>query len=314
MVSFVEYKNELSWINDSACASPESFVKETEEAFHKNLRSIAKKIKEAKGGSKLVLLFGPSSSGKTTTSHLLQTALNHIGIGSTIISLDDFYRGESQAPLLPNGQHDYESVQALNIPEIEKCLLGLLQKNSCDMPLFNFEVRKPYPYRRHVELEENDIAIVEGIHALNPVITQNLPDHGVRKIYISVKQGIRDDRTELFNANDMRLIRRIVRDFNFRGTDPERTLRMWPDVMDGERKYIKPFRSEVDYTINSLHLYETCVLKDQAISILKKVPQQCGQYEFAQKLIGNLSVFESIDCGLVPKDSILREFIGGGEY
>lgn len=313
MTNFVEYKNELRSINEAAVASPEAFVKSTEEAYHQNLQSIAKNIASAPS-CKLIMLFGPSSSGKTTTSHLLQNVMSNFGIESEIISLDDFYRGESQAPLLPNGQHDYESVEALNIPEIESCLMGLIQNNCCDMPIFDFEVRRPSEKRRHVELKEHGIAIVEGIHALNPVITRELPTQGVRKIYISVKQGMKDGQKELFNANDMRLVRRIVRDYNFRGTEPMRTLRMWPSVMDGERKYIKPYRSEVDYTINSLHLYETCVLKTKAIELLGKIPEQSEQYSLAQKLLKNLSMFEAIDSEFVPKNSIIREFIGGGIY
>ena len=310
--NYVEYKNELSSINAAALASPENFVNRTEEAYHRNLLSIAESI--TANSCRLVLLFGPSSSGKTTTSHLLRNIFPQMGIDSVIISLDDFYRGESQAPLLPNGQHDYESVQALNIPEIRQCLMSLIQNHSCDMPQFNFEIRRPHPYRRHVELKENGVAIVEGIHALNPIILQNLPEKGVGKIYISVKQGMRDGSRQLFDANEMRLVRRIVRDYNFRGTTPQRTLQMWPSVMDGERKYIKPYRSSVDYTINSLHLYETCVLKTQAMELLRAVPEQSAQYSTAQRLLKSLEPFVAISQELVPKNSILREFVGGGIY
>jgi uridine kinase len=313
MTNFVEYPNELTRINNAALTAPEAFVTKTEEAYSQNILNIAKDI--AKGNNcKLVMLFGPSSSGKTTTSHLLENAFQQIGIGSTIISLDDFYRGEHQAPLLPNGQHDYECVDALNVPEIKSCLFNLIETNHCDMPVFNFEIHMPYPHKRHVSLKEHDIAIVEGIHALNPVVINQLPPERVKKIYISVKQGIHHDKKELFGANDMRLVRRIVRDFNFRGTKPERTLSMWPSVMDGERKYIKPYRNEVDYTINSLHLYETCVLKNQAIPLLKSVPKESKQYDLAQSLVNSLKEFEPIDSEFVPKKSIIREFIGGGIY
>lgn len=313
MINFIEYPNELSRIN-TAAASPEAFISNTENAYYQNILDIAQNIAEDNNGCKLVMLFGPSSSGKTTTSHLLETAFHDIGIGSTIISLDDFYRGERQAPLLPNGQHDYESIDALNVPEIETCLLNLVEKNRCDMPVFNFDIRMPYPHRRHVILKEQDIAIVEGIHALNPVVTNQLPADKFKKIYISVKQGIMDGETELFSATRMRLLRRIVRDYNFRGTKPERTLSMWPAVMEGERKYIMPYRSEVDYTINSLHLYEVCVLKNQAIPLLQSVSPASDHYNLAQKLIHNLSEFEPISSEFVPKRSIIREFIGGGIY
>jgi uridine kinase len=314
MINFVEYPNELSRINAAAVSTPEAFVAETEEAYHQNILDIAKNIKEGDSGCKLVMLFGPSSSGKTTTSHLLKSAFQEIGIGSTIISLDDFYLGECQAPLLPNGQHDYECVDALNVPEIKNCLFNLVETNHCDMPVFNFEIHMPYPHKRHVSLEEHDIAIVEGIHALNPIVISQLPADKVKKIYISVKQGINNGEDELFDANDMRLVRRIVRDYNFRGTKPERTLGMWPMVMEGERKYIKPYRSEVDYTINSLLLYETCVLKNQAIPLLQSVSQESDQFDLANKLITSLNEFEPINSSIVPGKSIIREFIGGGIY
>jgi len=314
MTNFIEYPNELSEINAAASATPEAFVAGTEGIYCQNILDIAKDIATNHSDCKLVMLFGPSSSGKTTTSHLLESAFQEIGIGSTIISLDDFYRGELQAPLLPNGQHDYECVDALNVPEIEHCLLNLIEANRCDMPVFNFEIHMPYPHKRHVVLKEHDIAIVEGIHALNPIVTAQLPAQKVKKIYISVKQGINNGQVELFTANGMRLVRRIVRDYNFRGTKPERTLDMWPMVMEGERKYIKPYRGAVDYTINSLHLYETCVLKNQAIPLLLSVSENSEQYHLAQRLINSLKEFEPISSDLVPKKSIIREFIGGGIY
>lgn len=314
MINFVEYQNELSKINAAATEQPGAFVMQTEEAYHQSIKNIAKNIAKQKQGCRLIMLSGPSSSGKTTTSNLLKNAFQSIGIGSTIISLDDFYRGERQAPVLANGQHDYESVDALDVPEIEKCLLCLMETNHCTMPVFNFEIHMPYPHRRHVSLREHDIAIVEGIHALNPIFIDQLPQQGVCKIYISVKQGIHEGSNELFTANGMRLVRRIVRDYNFRGAKPVRTLEMWPTVMDGERKYIKPYRGDADYTINSLHTYETCVLANQAIPLLKTVPADCGQYSLTQKLIGSLEKFIPISSDFVPKDSIIREFIGGGIY
>lgn len=309
MTNFVTYENELSKINAAAQSTPSDFVRETEEAFQRNLRGIAEAIQK-QDGRRLVMLFGPSSSGKTTASQLLREAFLKIGIPATMISLDDFYRGEKQAPLLPNGQHDYESVEALNIRELQTCLSALIEHHSCDMPLFNFEVRRPFSHRRHVELAENGIAIVEGIHALNPVITSHLPADRICTIYISVKQGIRSAQGELFSANDMRLVRRIVRDCNFRGTDADRTLSMWPSVMEGERKYIKPFRETADFTVNSLHLYEPCVLKNKAIEFLSRVPQESGAYAPAQNMLRTLSLFEAIPAELVPGNSILREFIG----
>lgn len=314
MTSFAEYQNELSQINAAASSQPEAFVIRTEETYHNDIKEIATSIVKQKKDCKLVMLSGPSSSGKTTTANLLKAAFQEIGVTSTIISLDDFYRGECQAPLLPNEKHDYECVEALDVQDIENCLLSLMKNNQCEMPIFNFEIHMPFPHRRQVILNPQDIVIIEGIHALNPVIIEKLPISGICKIYISVKQGIQEGPKELFTANGMRLVRRIVRDYNFRGTKPQNTLEMWRSVMDGERRFIKPYRAGADFTINSLHSYETCVLVNQALPLLKTVAAGTGEYDLAKRLIDSLVKFIPISTDLVPEDSIIREFIGSGIY
>ena len=260
------------------------------------------------------MMAGPSASGKTTTAHRLADALRAGGTGAEIISLDDFYRGEYQAPLLPDGGHDYEHVEALNVEEVRSCLSELIEKGRCDMPVFDFSIHMPYSHRRRVVLEDGAVAVVEGIHALNPALIGTLPAGAFRRIYISVKQGVRDGTEELLGPNDVRLVRRIVRDRNFRSTPPQRTLFMWKNVLDGERKYIKPFRKSADFTINSFHACEPCVLKTRAVTLLHTVPEGDPGWETARRLLGGLERFEPMDCGLVPGNSILREFIGGGIY
>ncbi|QAT49999.1 nucleoside kinase [Caproiciproducens sp. NJN-50] len=311
---FVEYQNSVQQINRSVREDPEAFVAKGERAYHDNLRRIADSLAMEEPPCRLVMLAGPSASGKTTTAHLLAEALRERGTGAEIISLDDFYRGEHQAPLLPDGSHDYENVEALNVPEILECLGDLIASGRCNMPVFDFTIRLPYPHRRQVVLEDREIAIVEGIHALNPLLIAGLPARHIRRIYISVKQGIRDEAGELLGPNDMRLVRRIVRDKNFRGTRPGTTLGMWRNVMDGEYKYIKPFRTTADYTINSFHAHGPCVLKDQAATLLHTVPEDDPGWKTARMLLNALERFEPVDSCLVPKNSILREFIGGGIY
>lgn len=312
--NYVQYQNSLTKINEAAKKDPQGFVLSTEKAYHEDLHHIASRLAGEEPACKLVMLAGPSSSGKTTTAHLLQKALAEEGTGSVIVSLDDFYKGEHNAPLLPNGEHNYECVEALNVEEIQYCLNGLVMGNCCNMPVFDFEIRMPYPHKRHVVLKEHEIAIVEGIHALNPILIQTLPVLQVKKIYISAKQGILRKGEILLDPNEMRLIRRIVRDFNFRGTGPETTLKMWNTVMEGERNYIKPFRKDADFTINSFLAYEPCVLKSQALELLHTVTGDNPQGESARRLLSGLELFVSIDGSLVPKKSILREFIGGGIY
>lgn len=311
---FIQYQNSVQQINRAAGEDPAAFAQACERAFHDNVKSIAARLVAEEPACRLVMLAGPSASGKTTTAHILADALRETGTGAQIISLDDFYRGEHQAPLLPNGRHDYENVEALNVEEVRRCLGDLTTTGRCNMPVFDFSIRLPYPHRRQVVLEDREIAIVEGIHALNPELTGALPTARVKRIYISVKQGICDGERELLGPNEMRLVRRIVRDRNFRGTPPWVTLDMWGNVMDGERKYIKPFRCTADFTINSFHAYEPCVLKSQAADLLHTVPQEAPDRETALRLLDALERIEPIDGSVVPKNSILREFIGGGIY
>ncbi|MVB10350.1 Uridine kinase [Caprobacter fermentans] len=311
---FIEYQNSVLQINQAVRHDPSAFVAAAEKAYQDSLIKIADSLVNEDPPCRLVMLAGPSASGKTTTAHRLAEILREKGTGAEIISLDDFYRGEHQAPVLPDGSHDYESVEALNVPEIMQCLGELITNGRCNMPVFDFSIHLPYPHRRQVVLENREIAIVEGIHALNPVLLGGLPSEHIRRIYISVKQGIRDDGGELLGPNEMRLVRRIVRDRNFRNAPPWMTLGMWDNVMNGERKYIKPFRASADYTINSYHAHEPCVLKDQAVALLHTVPGEDPGCQTAQTLLNALERFEPVDSCLVPKDSILREFIGGGIY
>lgn len=311
---FVEYQNSVQQINHAVREDPSAFVMAEERAYRENLSRIADSLANEKEPCRLVMLAGPSASGKTTTAHVLAEILREKGTGAEIISLDDFYRGEHQAPVLPDGSHDYESVEALNVPEILQCFGELIQNGRCNMPVFDFSIHLPYPHRRQVVLENNEIAIVEGIHALNPVLIGGLPTERIRRIYISVKQGVWDDGKEMIGPNQMRLVRRIVRDRNFRGTHPWTTIGMWANVMAGEYQYIKPYRVSADYTINSFHAHEPCALKDQAVSLLHTVPEEDPGWETARILLNALERFEPIDSCLIPRNSILREFIGGGIY
>lgn len=311
---FNQYENDLERINYEAQHCAPAFIARTEEAFHRDIRSIAEQIASSKALCKVIMLAGPSSSGKTTTAHILLDALRECGVGSQVISLDNFYRGEAAAPLLEDGRHDYESVEALNVPLLERCLLDLLETNACEMPVFDFEKHRPHVYTHSLRLGQRDIAVVEGIHALNPTISRHLPEEGVLKMYISVKQGLEEQGEPLLSPNQVRLVRRLVRDYLFRNNPPGRTLGMWDTVMRGEYQYIKPYREEADVTINSLHCYEPCVLRAEAIPLLEQVEPSEPYRELAWTLAERLRRFAPISEALVPETSLLREFIGGGIY
>jgi uridine kinase len=310
---YICYCNCLEGINEAVRKDPAGFVERSEKSYRENIESIARRIAGEKPISRLVMIAGPSSSGKTTTAHLLKRALRQEGVGSVSISLDDFYRGENLAPVLPDGSHDYECLEALDVEEVRRCLGELVGKNRCEMPVFDFEQHVRYPHRRQVILGERDVAVVEGIHALNPELIRTLPELHLHRIYISVKQGIVGGSGKLLlRAHDVRLLRRIVRDYNSRKTGPDNTLSMWPNVLRGECRFIKPFRKDADMTINSFHEYELCVLRGKALELLSEVPKDSPNYALSRKLADAVSLFAPIDPALVPRDSIIREFIGGG--
>ena len=310
--SYFKYVNHLEQINDAALTAPAQMIEEVEEAYHNNLHNIARQVKRH-GTYRIIMLSGPSSSGKTTTAHMLQRELSELGMESTIVSMDNFYLGANQAPLLPDGTYDYEAVEALNVPKAKECLSDLLENGWCDMPVFDFQTRRPADYTRRLELEDHAVVIIEGIHALNPVFTQHLPQERVMKIYTSVKQGIKDANGTVISPMDLRLVRRLVRDYHFRNTSQERTFSMWPNVVAGENKYIRPYRHTSDITVNSIHIYEPCVLRNHAIPLLRAIAPDSPYFQKARELEARLMRFEPILDSLVPEDSMLREFLGKNE-
>ena len=182
----------------------------------------------------MVISLGPSSSGKTTTAHLLRDYLTQYGAKSYIVSLDDFYRGVGLAPRLPDGEYNYESVEALDVEAIKQCLLDIITTGRFSVPSYNFALGRPTGQPRPYQLGEGDIVIVEGIHGLNPLFTRELPQGSCVKLYVSVKQQIKSANGDVISPMDLRLVRRIVRDVQFRDTTPERTLSMWDQVVEGE--------------------------------------------------------------------------------
>ena len=312
--SYHKFTFHLDQINQAAKDMPLQLINQMEAAFQSNISSIADEILLPESNCKVIMLSGPSSSGKTTTAHKLMAELKKRGAGTTVISLDDFYLGREKAPLLPDGKRDYEAVEALNLAKIQECLLSLMKYGFCDKPNFDFPNNRPHSYTTRVELGEHDVAIVEGIHALNPIITDHLPCDNLIKLYISVKQGIKDDEGTVLSPREIRFLRRMVRDYRYRGVQPERTFSMWSGVCRGEDLYIRPFQKTSDITINSIHMYEPCVLCHDALPLLKSIQAESEHFMFASGLIKSLQRFYPIDNSLVPRDSLLREFIGGGMY
>ena len=310
---YVRFNNNLEDINHMAQRDPAHLVALADRHFHKSVQDVAKKT--IARGCRVVLLAGPSSSGKTTTAHLLSDALCQLGHETQIISLDDFYHPEEEAPRPEDGTQDFECLEALRVDYIQKCLHDLATSNSCEVPEFDFVHHRPAQQTRHLSLSPDGIAIIEGLHALNPILTKDLPRGSTECVYINVKQNICTRSEVLLEAKEVRMIRRIVRDYNFRGTSPERTLKMWDSVMEGERRYIAPFRAGADFTINSLHAYELGALRNQALMLLRTVVEPGGWIaDEVQRLSFALMLCTPVSPTLLPPTSLIREFIGGGLY
>lgn len=302
-------KYTYSRINNLALA-PTEFVNECSAAYHAKVEKTAKKI-FADQSKKIVMLAGPSSSGKTTTAKLLSQKLGALGSRAYTVSLDDFYFPHSVGyPLDENGEPDYECVGALDVELIHICLGELIRKGRAEMPIFDFPTGERKNNAKTIELLENDVIIVEGLHALNPVITDTLDKANLYKIYVSVSSRVfENDGSVLLSKRDLRFVRRMVRDFSFRSTSVERTFDIWESVTRGEDKYLFPFENFADIKLNSFHPCEPCVLSGKAIPLLDHV--KGGEFaEKASLLKNKLSLFKNIDYSVLPEDSLLREFTG----
>lgn len=301
--------NTLEYITEKA-KTPREFISSCEDRYNGIINGIAKKLKES-GKTEIVMLSGPSSAGKTTTAKRLKESLEALGVGSIAVSLDDFYLNNCDAPRFPDGTPDFETVYALDIPFFKSTMNEMLSRGKGHLPEFDFVSGKRKEQLKEVSVKDSDVIIVEGLHALNPLITAGLPKERLFKIYINVSSRIYDEKGDIvLNKRNMRFIRRIVRDSNFRGNSVEKTFGMWLNVCHGEDIYLFPYRDNADIKINTVHLYETCLLKNDAERLLSQVEKNSPFYRDSQRLLKSLCRFPSIDSELVPETSLLREFIG----
>ncbi|MBN2853286.1 MAG: nucleoside kinase [Clostridia bacterium] len=259
---------------------------------------------------KFVFIAGPSSSGKTTFANRLLIQLKANGLNGTIISLDNYYRGFGKIPYDINGELDYESILGLDLDLLRKNVLELMNTGKTEIPVYDFTEEKVIRFNP-VDINEQSIIVFEGIHGLNPMIYENMDEHLIHKIYISALTSINIDDHNRFSSTDTRLIRRIVRDFNYRSASASRTLKMWPSVRRGEDKSIFPFQDGADDVFNSSLIYEHGVLKKYALKVLQNVDINDEYYSEAKRLAEILQYFEDIDDSKICISSILREFIGG---
>jgi len=287
----------------------ESLIRKAEETYGSIVDTICEKV-NSDSEKKIVMLAGPSGSGKTTTANKIKEKLEGMGHKAYTVSLDDFYKNKGEGPKNPDGTYDFESVEALDLDMIHKCFSELIEKSESELPLFDFMTGRRSEKTNKIHLEKDDVIIVEGLHALNPRISDALPRENLFEIYISVASRFYDGEEILLGKRNLRFIRRMVRDFQFRNSPVENTYSLWPQVMAGEDKYLFPYKGNADMIFNTTHAYEPCVFKTVATRLLLDVDKDSKNYENAQMLISSLSKFPTIDESFVPEDSLLREFLG----
>ena len=279
----------------------------------KKLAKIAEEIASRKG-VKLVLLAGPSSSGKTTSCKRLSIQLAVNGLKPLQISLDDYFVDRDKTPKDENGEFDFESIYALNLDLLNEQFNALFRGEEVELPKYDFPSGKSVKSGKKLKLEPNNVLVVEGIHALNPELTAHVPEEQIFRVYASALTTILLDNHNYIPTTDNRLLRRIIRDYKYRGVSAQETIRRWPSVRAGENKWIFPFQENADAMLNTAMLYELSVLKMQAEPLLQQVPENCEEFAEAYRLLKFLKYFKGIPYNNLPPTSLLREFLGGSSF
>lgn len=283
-----------------------------EKALARISDEITRRYKE--GGARIVLIAGPSSSGKTTTTKRLGIQLMTNLLKPCLISLDNYFVNRDCTPRDETGDYDYESLYALDLEQFNRDLNDILDGKEVQLPTYNFEQGRRQYKGNTLRLDEGSILLIEGIHGLNPALTANIDERMKFRVYVSALTTITIDSHNWIPTTDNRLLRRIIRDFKYRGTSATETIRRWPSVRRGEEKWIFPYQENADATFNSALLYELGVMKDFAEPILKKVPHDSVEYSEAYRLQKFLGYFLPIDLRYIPSTSLLREFLGGSSF
>ncbi len=289
------------------------YVNMCEHRHNQQLTELGDRIERNISDIRLISIAGPSSSGKTTFSKRLEIELLSRGIHPTRISLDNYYLHPSKCPIDKNGKPDFEHIDALNIELFNENMNDFLMGNEVRLPIFNFTTKET-TFMEPMKLSRDGVIIIEGIHALNPKLTESISDENIFKIYIVPMAQRNIDNHNPISLTDLRLIRRIVRDKQFRSTDALKTLDSWKSVRDGERRWIYPFMETADYIFNSELGFEFLALKQQAMESLKTVPYEANEYVRANHLLKFLKIYRTMPHNLIQNNSLVREFIGGSVF
>ena len=302
--------NTISEINKYLKEDAGAFVKQNEEEYQKIVSDLAWLVSKV-DDIKIVSIAGPSSSGKTTTAYLLKKELIKLSETVQVVSLDDFYLSGDNLPVLKNGEKDFESVAALDTELLEKCFKDIIACGKAEVPEFDFMNKVRKEKFKNIDIGQKGIVIVEGLHALNPVITDLVDRKNIYKVYISVNKSVDDDfGNKLISSRQIRLIRRILRDEIFRNSSVLDTLLMWKGVTKGEEQNLFKFKPSADMHLTTFHPYELGLYKNRFLKLCKSADPSYPFYDEIKYLEDTISEFESVDRSLVPENSLLREFIG----
>ncbi len=307
-------KRRVAYINEMIESHHAAELVTMGEKYHAmQLTRIARKIC-ARPEVRVVLIAGPSSSGKTSTSHRLCLELLAHGKRPVALSLDNWYVDGTLTPRKDDGSKDYESVYALDIKQLEEDLKALIAGREIALPTFNFAEEKREYLGDTLQLESDTILVIEGIHALNPILTEHIDTACKYKIYAAPMSPVTLDGHKWIPTYVHRLLRRISRDYRTRGKSPQMTIATWPSVREGEKKWIEPFRKEADARFDTSMMYELPAIRYTVETALQTVPAVSEEYKVAERLLYYLSFFEGLEASYIPRTSILREFIGGSQF
>ncbi len=306
---------DLSDLNFRTVSDPRGLIEEGDAAYRESVETAARMITENISRSPIVLLSGPSGSGKTTTAMKVSEALERLGVRSHYVGMDDYFNTVSPetTPRTPEGEYDLESPLCLDMELMNEHFTMLARGERIHVPKYEFSRRmRAYEPSKSIKLGKDEIVIFEGIHALNDMITARHSE--AFKLYISARSDVTFGKKIVFKRTWFRLVRRLVRDFNFRGSSAAETMSMWANVRRGEKAYISPFKNKADFQFDSALPYELPVFNRTATALFQTVPEGIERFDELRAVLPALQLFGEIDESLVPEDSLIREFIGGGCY
>lgn len=294
---------------------PKTFFHECDVRYEQAVAQIVDKIARRAGHRQFILLAGPSASGKTTTSLKLKAGLMARGIRTVTISLDDFFKDREHTPRLPDGKPDFESPAALDLDLFTKVTKQLLEQEKATFPIFDFKQARRGEKMRHLELPQGSVAVVEGLHALNPVVAACLPSERLFRLYVSVSSEFSDANGHiLLDVYDVRLVRRILRDYRFRASSAAHTLELWEDVCRGEDVYVRPFKPLADVTLDTVFACEPCLFAGMSLWHFENAWEDGPLTPEAERLVFAMKQFSRISQRIIPPSCVLREFLGGSLY